>query len=175
VAKKGGGWDWRWCPSIAWMKYEQSAHARCPLLMHGIRSTSRLRYGIRHPPLSSGDGVLRCVRRKAEIASRDVRPGRRQFDSRSLSAVRGLDRPRSGSPVMPDMAAGMMDSVWTMEALLARPARPVSNQPHCVALLSTLSRDTTHEGERVVFSCLLPEDRRRSTLNAGGTPLLTRQ
>src|SRR5262252_5942234 len=41
------------------------------------------------------------------------------------------------------MAAGMMDSVWTMEALLARPARPVSNQPHCVALSSTLSRDTT--------------------------------
>ena len=36
-----------------------------------------------------------------------------------------------------------MDSVWTMEALLARPARPVSDQRHCVALSSTLSRDTT--------------------------------
>src|ERR671925_229658 len=23
-----------WCPSIAWMKYEQSTHAHCPLLMH---------------------------------------------------------------------------------------------------------------------------------------------
>jgi len=29
-----------------------------------------------------------------------------------------LDRPRSGSPVIPAMAAGMTDYVWTMEALL---------------------------------------------------------
>jgi len=28
-------------------------------------------------------------------------------------------------PGTPAMVAGMMDSVWTMEALLARPARPV--------------------------------------------------
>jgi hypothetical protein len=36
-----------------------------------------------------------------------------------------------------------MDSVWTMEALLARPARSVSDQRHFIALSSTLSRDTT--------------------------------
>jgi hypothetical protein len=36
-----------------------------------------------------------------------------------------------------------MNAVCTMDALLARPARLVSNQPHCVALSSTLSRDTT--------------------------------
>jgi hypothetical protein len=36
-----------------------------------------------------------------------------------------------------------MDSVWIMEALLSRPARPVSAQRYCVALSSTLSRDTT--------------------------------
>jgi hypothetical protein len=81
-----------------------------------------------------------CVESRNSLTS--VRPGRRQCDSRSLSAVRVLDRPRSGSPVMPDMAAGMMDAVWTMDALRARPARPVSHQPHCVALSSTLSRDT---------------------------------
>ena len=87
-----------WCPSIAWMKYAQCAHARGQLLMHGIRPTSGLRYGMRHPPLASGDGVRRCVRRRAEIPSRDAGSGSREFDSRSLSAVRVLDRPRSGSP-----------------------------------------------------------------------------
>ncbi len=35
-----------------------------------------------------------------------------------------------------------MDAVWTMEALLLRPARPVSDPRHCVALSSTLSSDT---------------------------------
>ena len=39
-----------------------------------------------------------------------------------------------------------MDSVWTMEALLARPTRPVSDQRHCVVLSSTLSRDTIDAG-----------------------------
>jgi hypothetical protein len=73
-----------WCPSIACMKYEQRALARCTLLMPGTRSTS----GVRHLPLSSGDGGLRFVRRRAEIPSRDVRPDRRSFDSRSLIAVR---------------------------------------------------------------------------------------
>src|SRR5262249_27185622 len=58
-------------------------------------------------------------------------------------AIRVLDRPSSGSTVTPAMAAGMRDSVWTMEGLLARPARPVSDQRPCVALSSTLSRDTT--------------------------------
>ena len=133
----------RWCPSIAWMKYAQRAHACCQLLMHGIRSTSGWGSGMRHPPLSSGGGVLRCVRRTAEIPSRDAGPDSRSFGSRSLSAVRGLDRPNRNYPVTPSMAAGMMDSVWTMEALLAGPARPVSDQRHCVALSSTLSRDTT--------------------------------
>jgi len=41
------------------------------------------------------------------------------------------------------MALSVMDSVWTMEALLSRPVRPVSDQRYCVALSSTLSRDTT--------------------------------
>jgi hypothetical protein len=49
-------------------------------------------------------------------------------------------------PGTPAMAAGMMDSVWTMEALLARSARPVSGQRHCVVLSSTLSRDTIDAG-----------------------------
>jgi len=132
-----------WCPSIAWMKYAQRAHACCQLLMHGIRSTSGWGSGMRPPPLSSGGGVLRCVRRTAEIPSRDAGPDSRSFGSRSLSAVRVLDRPNRNYPVTPSMAAGMMDSVWTMEALLAGPARPVSDQRHCVALSSTLSRDTT--------------------------------
>ena len=135
----------RWCPSIAWMKYAQRAHACCQLLMHGIRSTSGWGSGMRHPPLSSGGGVLRCVRRTAEIPSRDAGPDSRSFGSRSLSAVRVLDRPSRSYPVTPSMAAGMMDSVWTMEALLAGPARPVSDQRHCVALSSTLSRDTTQK------------------------------
>jgi|SRR4029434_5363465 hypothetical protein len=55
------GYFW-WCPSIAWMKYAQPTHARCTLLMHGTRSTSGVRYAVRHPSLSLGDGVLRCVR-----------------------------------------------------------------------------------------------------------------
>ncbi len=45
----------------------------------------------------------------------------------------------------------MMDSVWTMEALLARPARPVSDRRHCVALSSTLARDTTVRGIAAEF------------------------
>src|SRR2546425_6803956 len=127
------------------MKYAQCAPARCQLLMHGIRSTSGLRCGMRHPPLSSGDGVRRCVRRKAEIPSRDAGSGSRSFDSRGLSVVRVLDRPSSGSPVTPAMAVGRMDSVWTLAALLARLVRPVSDQRYCVALSSTLSRDTTEK------------------------------
>src|SRR2546428_206682 len=125
------------------MKYAQCAPARCQLLMHGIRSTSGLRCGMRHPPLSSGDGVRRCVRRKAEIPSRDAGSGSRSCDSRGLSVVRVLDRPSSGSPITPAMAVGMMDSVWTLAALLARLVRLVSDQRYCVALSSTLSRDTT--------------------------------
>jgi hypothetical protein len=74
-----------WCPSIACMKYAQRAHACCTLARHGTRSTS----GVRHLPQSSGDGGLRSVCRSAAIASRDVRPGRRSFDSRSLIPVRG--------------------------------------------------------------------------------------
>jgi len=73
-----------------------------------------------------------------------------------FDAGRVLDRPRSGSPVMPDMAAGMMDAVCTMNALLARPARLVSNQPHCVALSSTLSRDTTQNKEHFVWLMWTP-------------------
>src|SRR2546426_8803590 len=143
----------RWCPSIAWMKYAQCAPAPCQLLMHGIRSTSGLRCGMRHPPLSSGDGVRRCVRRKAEIPSRDAGSGSRSCDSRGLSVVRVLDRPSSGSPVTPAMAVGMMDSVWTLAALLARLVRPVSDQRYCVALSSTLSRNTT-----VRFAPVMYED-----------------
>jgi hypothetical protein len=98
VFEKKHDWSARWCPSIAWMKYAQRAPARYQLLMHGIRSTSGLRYELRHQPLPSGDGVLRCVRQEAEIPSRDAGPGSRSFDSRSLSAVRVLDHPCSGSP-----------------------------------------------------------------------------
>ena len=47
---------------------------------------------MRHLLLSSGEGVLRCVRRKAEIPLRDAGAGSRGFDSRSLSAVRVLAR-----------------------------------------------------------------------------------
>src|SRR6516164_5136395 len=67
----------RWCPSIACMKYAQRAHACCPLQSHGTRSTSGVRYGVHHLLQSSGDGGLRSVGRSAEIASRDVHPGRR--------------------------------------------------------------------------------------------------
>ena len=66
-----------WCPSIACMKYAQRAHACCPLQSHGTRSTSGVRYGVHHLLQSSGDGGLRSVGRSAEIASRDVHPGRR--------------------------------------------------------------------------------------------------
>jgi len=62
-----------WCPSIACMKYARRAHARYTLLRHGTRSTS----GVRHLPQSSGDGGLRSVWQSAEIAPRDVHPGRR--------------------------------------------------------------------------------------------------
>jgi len=60
--------------------------------MHGIRSTSGLRCEMRHLLLSSGEGVLRCVRRKADIPLRDAGAGSRGVDSRSLSAVRVLAR-----------------------------------------------------------------------------------
>jgi hypothetical protein len=79
-----------------------------------------------------------------------------------------------------------MDSVWIMEALLSRPARPVSAQRYCVALSSTLSRDTTKifegsylllvmavlavslsGGDTTMYSVMSHETRCPGTLSAG--------
>jgi len=123
----------------------------CSLSTPDARDTIHLRIALWNAPSAPVvRGRRPAVRAsKSEIPSRDAGPGSRECDSRSLSAVRALDRPSSGSPVTPAMAAGMMDSVWTMEALLAGPARPVSDQRHCVALSSTLSRDTTNVSKRL--------------------------
>ncbi len=84
-----------WCPSIAWMN------------THGVRRLA----------LSSGDGVLQYVCRRAEIPSRDIGPGRRQFASR-VSVKSDCWIAQAVATVTPGMAAGMTDAVWTMEALL---------------------------------------------------------
>ena len=58
----------------------------------------------------------------------------------------------------PTMAAGVTDEAWTMEAAalsrrtrFSRTARPVSDQCHFVALLSTLLRDTTKTSVMTFF------------------------
>ena len=117
----------------------------CSLSTPDARETIHLRMALWNAPCGPlVRGRCPAVRAsKSEMPSRDAGPGSREFDSRSLSAVRAVDRPSSGSPVTPALAAGLLDSVWTMEALLSRPARPVSDPLHCVALSSTLSRDST--------------------------------
>jgi hypothetical protein len=133
----------RWCPSIACMQYAQRAHACWTLPKPGTRSTSGVRYGVRQRPQSSGDGGLRSVCRSAEIASRDVRPGRRSFDSQSLIPVRGW------SAQLCQQVRRTRRGPWKP---LSRPARPVSDHRHFVALLYTLSRDTTRRYAGAIFA-----------------------
>ena len=73
---------------------------------------------MRRLALSSGDGVLQDVCRRAEIPSRDVGPGRRSCASRA-SAKSACWIAQAVAAVTPGMAAGMTDAVWTMEARLS--------------------------------------------------------
>ena len=72
---------------------------------------------MRRLALSSGDGVLQYVRRRAERPSRDVGPGSRSCASRASAKSACWIAPAVAA-VTPGMAAGMTDAVWTMEALL---------------------------------------------------------
>ena len=109
---------------------------------HGARSTSGVRYGVRH--LFQSSGVVAygpCVKAPPEphavcaVAEGHWLPGASsRLEARSPSSAgrsdgRGEDR---GSPVELSRATR-----------LSRLARPMSEQRHFVARLYTLSRDTT--------------------------------
>ena len=73
---------------------------------------------MRRLALTSGNGVLQYVCRRAEIPSRDVGPGRRSFAARA-SAKSECWIAQAGAVVTPGMAAGLTDAVWTMAERLS--------------------------------------------------------
>jgi hypothetical protein len=119
------------------------------------RDTTHLRIALWNAPPAPGVRGRRPTVRASKSGNTLARCGLWQQVIRFPKPQRsqGAGSPTPWQPGTPAMAGGMMDSVWTMEALLARPARSVSDQRHCVTLSSTLSRDTTlNQVECVILS-----------------------